>query len=246
VSDPVVRRHASAQLLAEDVAAELIAFLAEVQSRGRVPAVALTGGTIAGRVHAAVAGSPYSARVEWDRVELWFGDERYVPADDPERNALQARQALLDVVPVDAARVHEMPASDAGHATVADAASAYAEELRASGSGMFDLVMLGVGPDGHVASLFPGFPQLDADDIAVGVTGSPKPPPERISLTFPALNRSREVWFMVAGTEKAAAVAAALSVDEAPDVHDLPAAGVHGAERTVWFLDEDAASALPS
>ena len=103
--------------------------------------------------------------------------------------------------------------------------------------------MLGVGPDGHVASLFPGFPQLDVtDQIAVGVTDSPKPPPERISLTFSALNRARSVWFLVSGDEKADAVARALA--EGTDLHDIPAAGVTGTEETIWFLDRDSASHL--
>jgi 6-phosphogluconolactonase len=106
--------------------------------------------------------------------------------------------------------------------------------------------MLGVGPDGHVASLFPGFPQLDVDDdITVAVTGSPKPPPLRISLTYPALNRTRQVWFLVSGDGKADAVARALATgDAAADRHEIPAVGVHGRERTVWFLDEAAASRL--
>ena len=100
-----------------------------------------------------------------------------------------------------------------------------------------------VGPDGHVASLFPGYPQLDVDDqIAVPVTDSPKPPPERISLTLPALNRSKSVWFLVSGTEKAAAVARALA--DGTDLHDCPAAGVSGADETIWFLDRSAASVL--
>jgi 6-phosphogluconolactonase len=103
--------------------------------------------------------------------------------------------------------------------------------------------MLGVGPDGHIASLFPGFPQLDVDDqIAVSVTGSPKPPPERISLTFAALNRSKAVWFLVSGDEKAPAVARALA--EGTDLHDTPAAGVSGTDETIWFLDRPAASSL--
>ena len=103
--------------------------------------------------------------------------------------------------------------------------------------------MLGLGPDGHVASLFPGFPQLEVDDaIAVPVRDSPKPPPERISLTFPALNRTREVWFVVSGDGKADAVARALAADG--DVHDIPARGVRGQDRTLWFVDEAAASRL--
>jgi 6-phosphogluconolactonase len=103
-------------------------------------------------------------------------------------------------------------------------------------------MMLGVGPDGHIASLFPGFPQLDVTDaIAVGVTGSPKPPPERISLTFEALRRSASVWFLVSGEGKAAAVASAVG---GADVHDTPAAGVQGEDETIWFLDRAAASRL--
>ena len=99
-----------------------------------------------------------------------------------------------------------------------------------------------MGPDGHVASLFPGFPQLDVDDrIAVPVTGSPKPPPERISLTFPALNRTHEVWFLVSGDGKADAVARALAAEGT--VHATPARGIT-VENTTWFLDTAAASLL--
>jgi 6-phosphogluconolactonase len=167
-----------------------------------------------------------------------------VPADDPERNALQARQALLDRLPFDPHRLHPMPAADTGFGSLDEAAASYAEELRASPAGSFDVVMLGVGPDGHVASLFPGFPQLYVTDtIAVGVSGSPKPPPERISLTLPALNRAEQVWFLVSGDAKSDAVARALA-PEPPEVHDLPAVGVHGRRHTVWFLDEAAASRL--
>jgi 6-phosphogluconolactonase len=244
VGAPEVRRSPTARALADDVAAGLVSLLAQVQAAGRVPCVALTGGTIAGRVHQAVAASPEASRVDWGRVDVWFGDERYVPAGDPERNARQARESLLDRLPFDPARVHPMPASDEGHQSLRDAAAAYAADLRASGAERFDVVMLGVGPDGHVASLFPGFAQLDVvDTLAVPVTGSPKPPPERVSLTLPALNRAREVWFLVSGQGKAAAVARALGADP-PDPHELPAVGVHGLDRTVWFLDEDAASGL--
>ena len=101
--------------------------------------------------------------------------------------------------------------------------------------------MLGIGPDGHIASLFPGFAQLDDAGTAVGVTGSPKPPPERISLTFAALNRARSVWFLVSGDGKADAVARALG---GADRHDIPAAGVSGHDETIWFLDRAAASEL--
>ena len=122
-----------------------------------------------------------------------------------------------------------MPSTD-DLADVDAGAAAYAATMREDGSGEFEVVMLGVGPDGHVASLFPGHPALDVDDrIAVGVTDSPKPPPERVSLTYAALNRARSVWLLVSGEEKAEAVAAALGRrGRRPRV---PARGVAGTRR---------------
>ncbi len=111
---------------------------------------------------------------------MWWGDERYVPADDAERNDGQARAALLDHVPVDPARVHEMPASDGGHDASTTPRRRTARSVRSEGhADRFDVVMLGVGPDGHVASLFPGYPQLDVEDVAVG--GRRTPPSRRRS-----------------------------------------------------------------
>lgn len=243
--NPVVRRSPSAEELAQHVADALVTRLAEVQGEGRVPSVALTGGTIAAKIHEAVAASADTGQVDWSRVDVWFGDERFLPADDPDRNAAQAARAMLDRLPFDPARLHPMPAAD-GTLGLDDAATAYGDELRSQGNGTFDVVMLSLGPDGHVASLFPGSAQLDQHDaITVPVTNSPKPPPERISLTFEALNRSREVWFLVSGGAKAEVAARALAADDdRPDVHELPAVGVQGQDRTVWFLDEDAAARL--
>lgn len=241
---PIIDVRDDAADLARFVARLLLERLAAIQAEGRVPGIALTGGTIADRVHREVARlHAESPAVDWSRVDVWWGDERYVAEDDPERNAGQARAAFLDRVGADPARVHEMPASDAGLPDVEAAAAAYGQQVRTHGSGAFDVVMLGVGPDGHVASLFPGFPQLDVDDrIAVAVTASPKPPPERVSLTYGALNRAREVWFLASGDSKADAVARALG---GADPHDVPAAGVHGRERTHWLLDRPAAGRLP-
>jgi len=243
--------HADPAALADAVAAALIARLAEIQAEGRVPSVALTGGTVARLIHRAVATSVDGLDVDWSEVDFWWGDERYVDAWSEDRNAGQTRRDLLDRVDVDKARVHEMPSLDSG-LTLDDAAAAYSDEVRAHGSGAFDVVMLGMGPDGHVASLFPGHPALDVDDrIAVAVTDSPKPPPERISLTFGALNRTAAVWFLVAGEEKAEAVAKARAAGA--DLHDVPAAGVsplgvpgEASEpgETIWWLDETAASRL--
>jgi 6-phosphogluconolactonase len=239
---PLVEVHESAEALATAVAGELLVRLADAQSSGHEPQISLTGGSIAEAVHRELARLSPGSEVDWSRVVVWWGDERFVAPDSPDRNAGQAQAALLAHVGVDAEKVHAMPSTD--DAPDVDAgAVAYADTVRMSGSGEFDVMMLGVGPDGHVASLFPGFPQLDVDDrIAVGVTDSPKPPPERISLTFSALNRSKSVWFLVSSAEKADAVARALA--DGTDPHDCPAAGVKGTEETIWFLDREAASRL--
>ena len=223
--------------LSAGVATRLLERLEDIQASGRVPQIALTGGTIADEIHRELARLARDSSVDWSRVEIWWGDERYVAADSPDRNAGQARSALLDHVPLDPARVHEMPSADFGDLEAA--AESYGDDLRAHGGGVFDVVLLGVGPDGHVASLFPGFPQLDVEDrIAVSVTDSPKPPPERISLTFAALNRTEAVWFLVSGEAKAASVARAL---DGADKHDIPATGVTGMSETLWLIDEAAA-----
>jgi len=245
VSSPRIEVHEDASSLAAAVAGALVARLADAQSRGEQPHVALTGGTIADTVHHELArlasgDGPGAGRssVDWSRVDFWWGDERFVGRDSSERNAGAARSAFLDPVGADPSRVHEIGSTD-DFATVVEAAEAYGRELRASGSGTFEVVMLGVGPDGHVASLFPGHQVVDVDDkIAAPVTDSPKPPPERVTLTIPALNRTRATWLVVSGSGKADAVAEALAGA------DLPAARVHGTEETVWFLDREAASRL--
>jgi 6-phosphogluconolactonase len=244
VSGPVsVLRHHDREVLVHATAARLVTRLVDLQRDGAVPALALTGGTVANEIYAAVAASPAARAVDWARLELWWGDERFVPSGDDDRNDRQARAALLDSVPLDPARVHPMPASDGEPSDLDEAAADYARQLRASAATRFDVVLLGVGPDGHVASLFPGFPQLDVQDtVAAAVRNSPKPPPERISLTFPALERADEIWFLVAGAEKADAVRRALT--PAADPHETPAARPRGARRTLWLLDEAAATGL--
>ena len=236
---PRIEVHDDSSALATAVAGELLTRLADAQVNGGVPQISLTGGTIAVDIHREIARLSPASGVDWSNVVVWFGDERFVAPDSPDRNVGQARDAFLDAV--GATQVYPMP-STADAADVDAGAASYAATLREHGGGEFEVMMLGIGPDGHIASLFPGFPQLDVDDdIAVGVTGSPKPPPERISLTFPALNRSRAVWFLVSGDGKADAVAAALG---GADLHEIPAAGVTGREETIWFLDREAASQL--
>jgi 6-phosphogluconolactonase len=249
MSSPTVIVHRSPEELASAVCARLVTMLVEVQSAGRVAHWVLTGGTIADKIHAAVATTTARDAVDWSRVEFWWGDERFVDADDSDRNELQAREALLDHLRVDPDRVHPMPSADTGLDADA-AAAAYAETLRAAtrpeDHGVvptFDVVMLGVGPDGHVASLFPERPALYDERPVTAVRGSPKPPPTRVTMTMPTLQHGREVWFVASGEEKAKAVHLALS---GAGVVQVPAAGPRGRERTLWLLDQAAASELPS
>lgn len=213
--------------LAGDVASRVIALLEDLQAIGTAPHVVLTGGSVADEIHRELGRVGPTSGVDWGAVEFWFGDERFVPADSPERNAGQARSAFLDAV--GATRVHEMPAAGTGR-SLEEAASSYADEVRASATHAFHLVMLGMGDDGHVASLFPGHPAAELDAIAVPVSDSPKPPPERISLSAEALCHSERVWFVIAGDEKRAVAERARTGDRS-----LPAARVQGSSETIWF-----------
>ncbi len=227
--------------VADSVAVRFLERISAAQDRGETPHVALTGGTVARLVHRAIAARAAEYAVDWDRVVFWFGDERFVVRSSAERNAGQAREDLLDSV--GATRVHEAPAVEDADG-VADAARQYTDLVRAElfhedGVGEFDLVMLGMGPDGHVASLFPGHSQLtEGAALAVPVLDSPKPPPLRVTLTLPALNTSKAVWFLVAGAEKADAVARAWAFDGTTT--ETPARGITGPSVT-WFVDRAAA-----
>lgn len=234
--------HESTAVLCEAVATEVVRGLADALSRRPSASLVLTGGRAGTAVLAAIREHAASRTVDWSRVDFYWGDERFVPADHPDRNESQARHALLDHIPVDPARIHPMPASDGVHGNdLVAAAAAYRELVRATGQEGFDVCLLGVGEDGHVASLFPGLPAMSERDLpVVAVTDSPKPPPSRITLTLPVIRRCDEVFLLATGSAKASAVATALGAN----ADNLPAASVSGASRTVWFLDTAAASEL--
>ncbi len=231
--------HAGADDVAEALAARLVTRLVELQQHGRVPQVALTGGRIATVAYRRLAADGPGSAVDWSQVDLWWGDERFVASDDDDRNDKATLAVLTASLPLDHRRIHPMPASDRG-LDLAAAAASYASEL---GDTVFDICLLGMGPDGHVASLFPGHPSATTPGRVIAVRESPKPPPDRISLTLEVINASAEVWFVVSGADKADAAKLAL-VGGGPE--PVPAAGVAGVAATIWLLDEDAASELPA
>ena len=241
-----VLRHHDADDLAQAAAARLVTTIIERQASDGTASVALTGGGIGTAVLTALAQSPARDAIDWKRLDVWWGDERFVASGSPDRNETGARAALLDLVPVDPARVHPFASPEQCGGDVDVCASRYADELRAWGGDApcIDVTLLGIGPDAHVASLFPEMPALHDDRLACAVRGAPKPPPVRTTLTMGTLRSSREVWILAAGAEKAAAVRLALSPGAGP--LQVPAAGARGRLRTLVLVDEAAASDLPA
>ncbi|PWJ25231.1 6-phosphogluconolactonase [Branchiibius hedensis] len=234
--------HPDKQAVADAGAARLLTAIIDAQAERAEAQLALTGGSMGSTIITSLLNQPGREAVDWHRVRIWWGDERYLPAGHPDRNDTQNDDAGLTALGLDPAKVHRVAGPDSS-GSVQDSADAYAADLRRYGLGAFDVVMLGVGPDAHVASLFPHHPaQRITGAIAVPVEDSPKPPPTRVSLTFEALNRTRAVWFLVAGAEKADALAAALA--PGATAWDVPAAGVHGTDDSVWLVDQAAAALL--
>jgi 6-phosphogluconolactonase len=259
-ADPRVSIHPDSSVLLAAIAARLITKLVDTQDRYGDATIVLTGGTMGIGTLRAVAESPACAAVDWSKVNVWWGDERFVEADSPDRNAVQAEKALLSQLPLDPSRVH-IPGAVGEFATPDDAAADYARRLaeaaereheadvsddRPDAPGRlprFDVLLLGVGPDAHIASLFPEMAGIrESEPTVVGVTNSPKPPPERISLTLPAIKSAGEVWMLVAGEDKAGAVGLALA---GAGTVQVPAAGARGRNRTLWLIDAAAAAQVP-
>ena len=245
--ETVVETYADAGEVATAAGARLIgAIAAAIAARGQASIVLTGGGTgVALLRHVAEHGR----EIDWSAVHLFWGDDRYVAHDDDDRNDKQAAEALLDRIDIPARNVHAMPAADGEFGDDVDAAAlAYENVLAANASEgeptpRFDVHLLGMGGEGHINSLFPDTAAVrESVRYVVGVTDSPKPPPRRITLTLPAIRRSREVWLVVSGAAKADAVAAALAGAQAVDI---PAAGAIGTEKTVWLLDVEAAAKLP-
>jgi 6-phosphogluconolactonase len=238
-----------ADRLARSVAEALVARLAAAQAGHGTASVVLTGGGIGIAVLeqvAALAAEPDAPQLDWTAVEVWWGDERFVPADDDERNEKAARRALLDPLDVPAERVHPMPPSDGPFPEPEDAAAWYAGELAAAAEDgrelpRFDVLLLGMGPEGHVASIFPNSPAVRDPRPVFAVHDCPKPPPTRVSLGYSAITSADEVWLIVSGGGKATAVARAIG---GADRVDVPSAGARGTRATRWLLDEAAAAEL--
>jgi 6-phosphogluconolactonase len=240
--------HPDKQALTGSVAARFLTKTVDVLDDNGEANIVLTGGSVGIAVLAAVNASPARDSVDWSRVSFWWGDERWLPRGDPERNDRQARDALLDHIAVPAENVHAFAASDEAIG-LDDAAAMYAAELAAHAADgalqpRFDITFLGVGPDGHIASLFPDSAGIrETEGTVISVRESPKPPSERLSLTRSALNSSERIWLVLAGADKASALGLALA---GASYTEVPVAGAKGRKRTVFFVDKDAAAEVPA
>jgi 6-phosphogluconolactonase len=241
--DPELRVLAGPAEVAAEAAREVLARAGEAVAARGAFSLALSGGSTPRALYA-LLGDPagaYAARMPWDRTRVFFGDERHVPPTHPDSNFRMASEALLAHVPIPVASVHRMRGElpDAG-----EAAAAYERELRAvlGEAPVLDLVLLGLGEDGHTASLFPGSPALDERERWVAAPWVERLGAWRITLTLPVLERAREVVFLVAGAAKAAPLRRALRREGAEPV---PAARVRPREgRLLWLADRAAAASL--
>lgn len=195
--------------------------------------VVLTGGSVGIKTLSELA--PLLKGRNLGNLHLWWGDERFLDRENQERNYVQAHRALLAHISLPPQNIHPMPSKDGS--SINESAAQFASVLESSAPD-FDLVLLGMGPDGHVASLFPGANPQKHGSLVVAESNSPKPPAERISLSFAALSGAPEVWFLVAGADKAAAVSEVFTEKK------LPAALVTGKDQTRWYLDTAAAKDL--
>jgi 6-phosphogluconolactonase len=242
---------ADARAIAQEAAGRVVISARQaLAARGRFTLV-LAGGSTPALLYHLLAAPECIARVDWPRVEVYFGDERCVPPDHEWSNYAMARRTLLDRVPIPPQNIYRMP----GELSSGEAAAAYAATIEAAFAGeeraapRFELILLGMGDDGHTASLFPGMPVLQKRDAWVAGTPVPeyvRPQVARVTLTLPVLNAAREVFFLVTGQAKAEPVRRVLRDAQHDSVSAaLPAAQVRPRDgELIWLLDEPAASLL--
>lgn len=252
---PIVISHHDKQELADKAAERLIQVVNEAVARQGIAHLSLTGGTMGIKIWDSVKNIiSQGTEVDWSKVHFWWSDERFVETGHADRNEQQAKNAFLENAEIPQENLHIMGASDQFD-TVDDAAAAYTAELQKfaaeeSAVPHFDLTLLGMGPDGHIASLFPNRTEiLDEQVLAISVENSPKPPPTRVSLTLPAIRNSDSIWFLIAGSDKAGATARLVEAAERAEdeltadvLQETPAAGARGLKETLILATEDSLS----
>jgi 6-phosphogluconolactonase len=227
--------------LSRQAAEEIVRIAALAIKKSGLFTIVLSGGSTP-RVLYRLLATEYKERIEWNSVHCYWGDERYVPSNDPLSNQGMAREALLNHVPIPSQQVHPMPTYFLHPENAARAYEGILRQTFPDRGTAFDLILLGIGPDGHTASLFPGTPELEeAGKWVVPVEVAHIIPRVRLSLTFPAINSARNVFFLVAGEDKRS-VLRSIFRDGKKAKDQYPAARVSPMGRLVWFVDR---STLP-
>lgn len=225
-------------------AAEACAQLANkvIKEKGRFT-VALAGGNTPRAIYQLLTTN-YREQIEWPLVHFFWGDERYVPSNDPDSNYRMARESLFDHVPILTENVHRMPTEFIQPETAAQDYEKTLRDFWPASLPRFDLIQLGLGPDGHILSLFPNSPLLlEENHLVAVVTESPKPPPTRLTLTLPVINHAAQIHFFVTGAEKAEALRSTLQGPHDPQ--KFPAQAVQPVNgQVIWWVDEKAAGLL--
>ena len=235
MSREIVSGFESGEQLAKQAAKDLAQHLHELLKLQPQVNLVLTGGTVGIKTLEELAGLLSSS--DLSKLQVWWGDERFVASDSADRNELQARQALISKINLPEANIHAMPAL--GILDLDAAAELFSTQIEAINP-RFDVILLGMGPDAHVASLFPNSRAKVHGKWVVSESNSPKPPSQRISLSYLALNSADQVWFLVSGIDKSEAVSKVF------EGQDLPASKVTGTKKTRWYLDSAAASKITS
>ena len=235
-----VRKAINALDVAQQASLEIIQVINDVLAKKNSVHIALTGGTVGILTLEVLDKFVSGQKLDLSRAHFWWGDERFVESNSADRNFNQAKNAMPNLLGTDSKMIHAFPSSDNGMEleTARSDFSAHMIEIFGASDPAMDLTILGMGPDGHVASLFPG---MNHDgDLVIAVDNSPKPPPQRLSFSMELINRSEKILFVVAGLDKADAVE---SVHKNPEC-DLPAAKVEAQGETLWIIDEAAGAAF--
>ncbi len=228
-----------AKALAREAAKRFVTLARAAINKNKQFSVALSGGSTPKQMYELLAEPPLRNEVDWSKAHIFFGDERFLGPDHPESNYFMVKETLLSKVPIVSENIYPFPTVDIAPE---EAAKQYEQTLESffQGIPMFDLILLGMGPDGHTASLFPNHPQLKVapDKFVSAISNAPKPPPTRLTLTLQTINLASNVIFLVAGKSKVGALSRVLDNDET-----LPAQRVNPARGSLlWLVDKAAVS----
>jgi 6-phosphogluconolactonase len=240
MSKPEIKIFPDASALTVEAAQRIIA-AAELAENKQVFSLVLSGGHTPKALYELLASEPYRSKLNWSKIEIYFGDERCVPPDHPDSNYLMAYKAMLSTLPIPQPNIHRMRGELPAEAAAIEYGKLIQSKFNDDGP---DLVLLGMGPDGHTASLFPGTPALHETKHRCVANFVPKMNSWRVTLTYPFLNKAKTILVLVAGADKAVVLSDVLHGPR--DIERYPIQGIDPQGQLTWLIQSDAASTLQS